>query len=702
MPVRFQDSVVRALAEELAGHPRELAALIHASRVIGSDPGLVLHGGGNTSAKASRTDIFGKTESVLYVKGSGIDMASIGPGGFSVLRLDPLRRLKSLSDPSEDVLESHLYSHRLAPGGPNPSVEVLLHAFLPHRFIFHCHADAVLILTHQQNPKTLIRSAMGEKVAVLPYARPGFPLAKAGAQAFEKAPDIDAIVVLNHGLFTFGNKAKQACDRMLAYVRKAERFLRKHTKKSVRAAPARRKVSGPRVFREAARVSQAIRGLCAFKNGNGQTARCFVVSRLAPEWIRASLTPEASFLCRSGVLTPDHAVRTLNRMVHVESVPEADDVLKAVLKKSVAAFRKHYARHLWAKSEAAEAAFLPEQTRPVLFFVAGLGIFAVGETLKAACIAADIGERTVSAKLKALSLGTYRPIPAAHVREMELWPPQRRKAKTASRFPLTGQVGLVTGGGGAIGYGTARRLLASGAAVALADIDAARLERSARQLSGEFGSENLFPVVFDVTDLSAVKRGFEAVSNRFGGVDLVVANAGIAHVAKIEDLEPKNLDRVFAVNLKGTFTTLKAAIPVFRRQGTGGNVVLISSKNVFDPGAAFSAYSASKAAAHQMAKIAALELAELGVRVNMINPDAVFGDEKIDSGLWELVGPDRMRSRGLSPEGLQDYYRQRSLLKVKVLAEHVGNAVVFFASDQTPTTGASLPVDGGNPAAFPR
>jgi NAD(P)-dependent dehydrogenase (short-subunit alcohol dehydrogenase family) len=209
-------------------------------------------------------------------------------------------------------------------------------------------------------------------------------------------------------------------------------------------------------------------------------------------------------------------------------------------------------------------------------------------------------------------------------------------------------------------------------------------------------------MVFDVTDYGSVEKAYGEISMRFGGVDIVVPNAGIAHVAKIEDLAPEILDRVVAVNLKGTFIVIKAGIPVFRRQGTGGNIVVVSSKNVFAPGAAFSAYSASKAGAHQISKIAAIELADLGVRVNMINPDAVFGDVKISSKLWDEIGPDRMKSRGLDAAGLRDYYRQRSLLKTHVLGEHVGNAVVFFASELTPTTGASLPVDAGNAAAFPR
>jgi len=238
--------------------------------------------------------------------------------------------------------------------------------------------------------------------------------------------------------------------------------------------------------------------------------------------------------------------------------------------------------------------------------------------------------------------------------------------------------------------------------VVISDIDEIRLERARSTLAERYDGDRIESVVFDVTSLPSVEAAYGDISRRVGGIDILVPNAGIAHVATIEDLDTDAFDRVVAVNLKGTFNTIKAAVPVFRRQGTGGSIVVVSSKNVFDPGPAFGAYSASKAGAHQMSKIAALELAELGVRVNMLNPDAVFGDEKISSKLWDLVGAERMKSRGLDPEGLREYYRQRSLLKIRILAEHVGNAVVFFASDQTPTTGATLPIDGGIPAAFPR
>jgi NAD(P)-dependent dehydrogenase (short-subunit alcohol dehydrogenase family) len=285
---------------------------------------------------------------------------------------------------------------------------------------------------------------------------------------------------------------------------------------------------------------------------------------------------------------------------------------------------------------------------------------------------------------------------------MEYWSLQQKKLDRMPPFALQGQVAVVTGGGGAIGLGIADRLLTAGAAVAISDIDKKTLNKVFSVLAGKHGEDRIEKILCDVTRYESVERAFMEISGRFGGIDILVPNAGVAHVAKVEDLDADKFRQVIDVNLIGTFNTIKASIPVFRRQGTGGNIVVVSSKNVFDPGASFGAYSASKAGAHQISKIAALELAELGVRVNLVNPDAVFGDDDVPSKLWELVGPERMKSRGLDPEGLKEYYRQRNLLKVSVKAEHVGNAVVFFAAEETPTTGATLPIDGGIPAAFPR
>ncbi|MBT8356945.1 MAG: bifunctional aldolase/short-chain dehydrogenase, partial [Deltaproteobacteria bacterium] len=514
---------------------------------------------------------------------------------------------------------------------------------------------------------------------------------------------IEAIVIINHGIFTFGEDARTSYERMIEYVNKAELFIKKELQGKT-LIPRISDIASFQIAEDAiARAAQTIRGACAHPIPDGSLRRLYAETRNETDLIKISLSKEAKTICDSGVLTPDHAIRTKNQMVYIESVPDKDSDLKDIIRQKVKSFKQSYRRYFNKQLKDKGVDRKPLDPYPRVFLVAGLGLVCLGFTRQDARIAADIAEHTIRAKLKAILLDKYVPISDSHVFDMEYWYMQQKKLHLLSSPPiLQGQVALITGGAGAIGFGIADRLLASGAVVVLSDIDEPGLQKVQSILVERYTESQVEVITFDVTKYSSVEKAFEKISCKLGGIDIVVPNAGTAHVAKIEDLDPDKLDQVLAVNLKGTFNTIKASIPVFKRQETGGNIVVVSSKNVLDPGAAFGAYSASKAGAHQISKIAALELAELGVRVNMVNPDAVFGDEEVSSKLWDLIGPDRMECRGLDCDGLQEYYRDRNLLKASVLAEHVGNAVVFFVSNQTPTTGASLPVDGGIPAAFPR
>jgi len=701
--IAFNETDAKGFVERYPGIPEELALRIYTSRLIGGNPDLVLHGGGNTSVKLNQKNIFEENLEILYVKGSGVDLASIEPEGFSGLDISFLRKLRSLNSLSAEEMKNQLEIRKVESSSPNPSVESLLHSFLPHKYIDHAHADSVLILTNLKHGRSLIKKVLGPKVAVLPYTMSGLPLAKEVISQYEKDTDIEAIVILNHGIFTFGEDARTSYERMVDYVNKAESFVKKEIRGKTLMNPRTDSASFKNTKAATARVAQIVRGVCAHQNANGTLRRFYVEIRNEPDLLQISLSREAQSICASGVLTPDHAIRTKNQMVYIESVPDNENDLKDIIKRNVESFKLHY-HHYFNKQMKDKGLDLKElDPYPRVFLIAGLGLISLGFTRKDALIAADIAEHTVRAKLNAGVLGEYIPIFDSHIFDMEYWNLQQRKLHLSASTPLLqGQVAVITGGGGAIGFGIADRLIAAGAVVVLSDIDEPRLQKARSILVEKYNESQVEVVAFDVTNYPSVEWAFEKISHRLGGIDIVIPNAGIAHVAKIEDLNPDILDQVIAVNLKGTFNTIKASIPVFKRQGTGGNIVVISSKNVFDPGAAFGAYSASKAAAHQISKIAAMELADLGVRVNMINPDAVFGDEEISSKLWDLIGPDRMKCRGLDCQGLKDYYRNRNLLKASVLAEHVGNAVVFFASNQTPTTGASLPVDGGIPAAFPR
>ena len=698
----FRENEARRLVRKFPSYPEELIFRLYTSRLIGTDQGLVLHGGGNTSVKLKVKNIVGEDQDVLFVKGSGVDLATIEPDGFVGLELSGLRKLRRLGHLSDEEMENQLLIHKVSAQSPDPSVEALLHAFLPYRYVDHTHADAILILTNQKRANNFVREALGSRVGIVPYLPSGFLLARGVADFYRKNPEVEAIVVLNHGIFTFGESARLSYETMIRYVGKAETYIKNKIKGRPLASLPSKPVRIKNVASSLGRMCQVIRGVCAHQDRDGTLRRFYAEIRDGDEMKRASLAREAKEICRSGVLTPDHIIWTKNRAVYIEDIPEDDIPLRQTVEKCVNEFKVSYEKYF--KSQVAEKKVKREPLDPYprIFLVKGVGLVALGFTRKAAQIAADIAEHAIQAKLLAMTLGKYVPISDSHMFDMEYWSLQQKKLGRTSPDLLQGQVALITGGGGAVGLGIADRLLAHGAAVVISDIDETRLQKVHSILAVKYGEDRLEKSCFDVTDYAAVEQAFVETSRRLGGIDLLVPNAGIAHVAKIEDLDPARLDQVMAVNLKGTFNVIKASIPIFKRQGTGGNIVAVSSKNVFDPGAAFGAYSASKAAVHQISKIAALELAELGVRVNLINPDAIFGDAEVSSKLWELVGPERMRSRGLDPEGLKEYYRQRNLLKVQVLAEHVGNAVVFFASEQTPTTGATLPVDGGIPAAFPR
>jgi rhamnose utilization protein RhaD (predicted bifunctional aldolase and dehydrogenase)/NAD(P)-dependent dehydrogenase (short-subunit alcohol dehydrogenase family) len=683
--------------------PPELALRVYTSRLIGKDQNLVLHGGGNTSVKLRVKNIVGEEREVLYIKGSGIDLATIEPEGVVGLELEPLRKLKKLQALSDEEMENQLQIHKIQSSAPDPSVEVLLHAFLPHRYIDHTHADFILALTNQKRWKDLLTAALGSKAALLAYQTPGLPLAKAVSEAIETNLGIEAVVVAQHGVFTFGEDARMAYERMINYVGRAEEYLkRKAQRKIFEISPAEGKPpegKGSTI----ARLNQTLRGACAFRTPGGVLRRFYAAVRTSADLVKASLSPAVQGQCSSGVLTPDHVIRTKNKWAYLPGIPSEDPELKKAVKEGVDAYIRDYDQAYAKQSKIMGIKGEKLDPYPRVFLTAGVGIVTLGYTRRDARIAADIAEHTLRVKLLADEVGEYDPISESHVFNMEYWNLQQKKLGKLIPPPLQGQVAVITGAGGAIGLGIADRLLAGGAVVAISDIDGASLRKVHTALIKKYGESQVESFLFDVTDYRAVEKAFQDISCRLGGIDVLVPNAGIAHVAKVEDLDPKKFDQVIAVNLKGTFNVIKAVIPIFRRQGTGGSIVVVSSKNVFDPGAAFGAYSASKAAAHQISKIAALELADMGVRVNLVNPDAVFGDEEVPSKLWELIGPDRMKSRGLDPQGLKEYYRQRNLLKVSVTAEHVGNAVVFFATEASgATTGATLPVDGGIPAAFPR
>ncbi len=687
-------------------HP-DLALRIYTSRLIGRESNLVLHGGGNTSVKGKMITLLGEMQDVLFIKGSGWDLATIDKRGFPALDLAYLRRLRSLDSLSDEEMVNQFKTHLFDSTSPLPSIEALVHAFLPHRFVDHTHADAIVTLTNMAEPEPRLREILGDKIALLPWIMPGFPLAKVISACFEDHPGIEAIILCNHGIFTFADTAELAYNRMIHYVTIAEDYLQ-----SQRQSKGVRKETVASSNLDSAMILPLLRGALTVKPEKpADNTVSFLLHLRESQVIHNCLDIDnAKAIFTTGVLTPDHVIRTKNHPLWLDLHDHDEEQTAQTISAAMAAYEAAYIDYFQEQVTVKKAHCIMLDPKPRVILIPGIGIIGVGVTDKEAAIAADIGEHTLLAKAAGAAIAPYQELAAGHIFDMEYWSLEQAKLKKgkvqASSQPLSGRTALVTGGGGAIAVGIGRQLLAAGARVFLSDIDPVRLQRVCELLGQEFDPTWIRGIPMDVTDATSVHLGLRQIVLECGGLDILVPNAGLALVSTLAELDELALRKVLDVNLLGVFQMIKAATPIFRRQArTGhipGHIIINSSKNVFAPGAAFGAYSASKAGAHQMGKIAALELAEIGVRVNMINADGIFDDHGISSGLWDVVGPDRMRSRNLSPDNLKDYYRNRNLLKTEVLADHVGNAVVFFASGLTPTTGATLPVDGGVAAAFPR
>lgn len=696
----YRDEDAAAFVDRFASAGEDVALRVYTSQLIGRDPDLVMHGGGNTSVKGEFKNILGEAVPAIFVKGSGWNLDTIEPPGLPGLDLTYLKKLRELPELSDEEMVNQLRTHMFDAGGPNPSVETLLHAFLPHKFIDHSHADAILAITNRPDGEALVREIYGDKVGIVRYVMPGFELAKVCAEVYEQNPNVIGLVLLKHGLFSFGESAKDSYERHVELVSMAENWLRNELSKGRRLKPSFDAPDEPEAL--AADLAPVLRGLLAETTGEPDAPyrRMVMEWRATDEILNFVNSHELATLALTGPLTPDHVIRTKS-MPLVLFAPEFDDIGEQ-LAHAVTAYRRGYDVYFSSMSYQKGVKRVRLDDFPRVVLVPGVGMLAWGASKKDARIAADIYEHTIRVKTLVHATGEYEALPEGDLFDVEYWPLEQAKLGKSKPKPLAGQVAVVTGAAGAIGSAVAESLIMAGAHVVLSDVNAERLEETCTELGARHGKDSRRGVVCDVTDERSVRALFDEVARQYGGVDIVVPNAGIAHSRPLDELEVDDWQRVMDVNLKGYFLVMREGARLLKQQGTGGHIIVIGSKNVMAPGAEFGAYSASKAAVHQLAKVTALELAKDGIRVNVLAPDAVFGNEKNPSGLWQEVGPDRAKAHGIDYKQLEEHYRNRNLLHARITGRHVGNAVVFFASNQTPTTGATLPVDGGIAAAFPR
>jgi rhamnose utilization protein RhaD (predicted bifunctional aldolase and dehydrogenase)/NAD(P)-dependent dehydrogenase (short-subunit alcohol dehydrogenase family) len=678
----------------------DLALRTYSSRLLGSESSLVLHGGGNTSVKGVVGTILGEEIPAIYVKASGWDLAKIEPEGHAGVDLNFLRRLKVLHQMSDDAMVREIRSHLLDYRSPTPSIETLVHAFLPAKFIDHSHADAILALTNQLNGFEKVREALGDDVIIVDYVKPGFDLAKASSDAWERHSDKSAMVWMRHGLVTWGETAQASYSRMIDLVSRAEEYLDREALK-----PSTLRISTERDIARSKwrKVAPLLRGLLAESSGDdGREKLPVILTPLQDREVLDFLDSEgAREIALTPPLTSDHLIRTKVYPLWIEELDcEDEEKLRKQLKEAVAKYRSSYEKYVSRYEMEGGVELKNIDSSPRVVLVPGIGGFCSGSNIDEAEICRDIMEQTLCIKVKIAAMGTYQGIEEPQLFAMEYRGLQHAKLSGEER-PLGRLVAVVTGAAGAIGSGVCRGLLDQGCHVAVTDLPGQPLDSLVDSLKQTHGNR-VVGVPLDVTDPESVASGFDEVVMSWGGIDLVIINAGIALVSSLSEMDLEAFRRLEKVNVEGTLLLLAESGRVFERQDIGGDIVLISTKNVFAPGARFGAYSATKAGSHQLARIASLELAPIGVRVNMVSPDAIFGEGSRKSGLWAEVGPDRMRARGMDENELQEYYRSRNLLKSRITAEHVANAVLYFATRQSPTTGATIPVDGGLPDATPR
>ncbi|MCH7788971.1 MAG: bifunctional aldolase/short-chain dehydrogenase [Acidobacteria bacterium] len=642
-----------------AEHGGPIGECVYGSRLIGSDADLVLHGGGNTSVKAAFDDITGTAIDALYVKGSGWDLATIEAEGFTPLPTQRLRDLLDLDALSDSDMMRELSAARLDPDAPQPSVETLLHAYLPHTAVQHSHADAIVTLTNLADGSDRVAEVFGSSVVVIDYVMPGFDLAKEITRRWPLDADEDTIgmVLMNHGLFTFGHDTQTAYQHHVELITRAESWLDSH-------APLATSSSGP----SSAVAASVIAGLrCGVCDAAG---RAMIMTRHRDEAsMRFARRDDVEDLANRGPLTPDHVIRT-------KRVP--------MVGRDLDGYAAAYASYFSNNARRGNETLTMLDPAPRVIVDPELGICTIGEQAKAADIAFDIYAHTMPVLERAEDhLGGYVPLDADDLFDMEYWDLEQAKlALGGSAPPLAGMIAFLTGAASGIGKACAALLLERGAAVVGIDRDDA--------VAGAFDGPAWLGLSVDVTDDAAQHVAVQAAVERFGGIDIVVSSAGVfGATTPIASLSMDDWRAVQSVNVDAVAALLSMVHPILERSPVGGRVVLIGSKNVPAPGKGAGAYSASKAALTQLGRVAALEWADDSIRVNTVHPDAVF-----DTGLWtEELLAERARRYDMSV----DQYKRRNLLSAEVTSANVADVVVSLCSDTfATTTGAAIPVDGGN------
>lgn len=666
---------------EAARYAGDLGLRVYSSRLLGADPALVLHGGGNTSVKSTVTDVLGNTVDVLYIKGSGWDLATIEDAGFPAVRMDhllELRRLTKLTDP--DMVNTQR-THMMSASSPNPSIETLLHAFLPHKFVDHTHSDAVVALTNVRHGEQAVQEVYGDGMSIVPYVQPGFDLAKVCGDLYDKDTTVSGLILMKHGIFTFAETAKDSYDLMIERVQQAEDYLNQ-AKGNREIFPVRSDIASRGDGVTAGALVARVASLISRQGGSK-----IVTLDDSDHVMRFVNSTEAGRLSQIGPATPDHVIRTKPLPLYWAQPDLSSEEafmagLTTVMTDYIARYDAYFSEFA-AKSGEDKVRLDPH---PRVILIPGLGMLTTGGSVKEANIVADIYRHTIDVLEWGDAHGDYEVLTPEQLFGMEYWELEQAKLKKGGKqAPLAGRVALVSGAASGIGRAAVEALSASGAHVVGIDIDGDGLAALSDKLGAGF-----IGVTTDVTDRAAIDRAVDAAGRTFGRLDILVANAGAFPPSRtIAEMDGATWDRSMQLNLSAHLWCLQAALPYLKQHTGRADVVLMGSKNVPAPGPGAAAYSCAKAALTQLGRVAALELSGDGIRVNTLHPDAVF-----DTGVWtDEVLKARAAHYGMSV----DDYKRKNLLHSEITSDDVGGLVARLCEGAfLHTTGAQIPIDGGN------
>ena len=654
------------------GYSKDLALRVYTTRLLGKNNELVLHGGGNTSVKTSIKDIDGKKYDVLCVKGSGWDMAEIEPEGLPAVKLDPLLALKNKKHLSDEDMVSYQKRNLINIKSPNPSVETFLHAFLPFKYVDHTHADAILNVTNRPGSLNFCKKIFGNKVSIVPYVMPGFMLSKKVSEIYSKNPNINCLILMNHGIFTFSDDAKEAYNLMIKYVSQAERAIKKLKVKKIK------QIKNFSTKFSAHEIAPIIRGL----SSNNENQKFIVNYRLNKHLKYFMNGKNIRSYSSKGTATPDHVIRVKPfPLIITPKKNSSINDFKFLAKKAFENYRKKYINYFNTNKKKVNGKKVMLDTSPRVVFVQNIGMFSIGKDLKGAKIAGDLTDTNAKVIASVEETSTYKFISEKDLFDVEYWSLEQAKIKKQKKL-LEGNVVVITGSAGAIGFKTYKLFKSYGAEVVLLDYNLERIKDLQSKVKD-------LCIHCDVRNKKSVKKAFDQICTKYGGIDILISNAGTAIAGSIAEVDDKILRQSFEDNFFSHQNCASEAIKIMKKQNTNGCLLFNISKQSVNPGKNFGPYGLPKSALLSLCKQYAVDYGSYGIRSNGVNAD------RIRSGLMtDKMIKNRAKARSLST----DEYMKGNLLLDEVKAEDVAKAFFHLAVSKK-TTGAVLTVDGGNIAA---